>query len=396
MKATSGSYVFTVTIAGTGQTAITDTVTIATDGTVTVGPKLAAYVKSTQADTFVGAGKADFQIDFKFDGLRNLFVGLGYTDANVTITYEATLTAEAIATNVNDVTLDYSNDPNNKEKHKELKDKTEVYSFGLDVDKTFTDDSTPVTKPTKVTQPGEAKPENREDNETLWDQWLAWEAWDAWAKLVDQVEFNLYKGTEVKDANKLYFDAAGVYDPDQTRTDGYKIKLDENGNLKVYGLAPGTYTLVEAVAPKGYSKAANVEITIDGDGNVVASTSTASNIVANSKGVTNTSTETVTTGYTLNEEGIEQQDTLGLETTVTVEQYAGLGDNQRYYKAVTETKVKSDNKSYLTFDVNNSTKDAPDLPGTGGMGVWLFGIGGMLMLAGAAYVYTSRRKRGQA
>lgn len=130
-----------------------------------------------------------------------------------------------------------------------------------------------------------------------------------------------------------------VVDPNGTET---TLTLSDDGKLKIHGLAPGTYTLTEATTVDGYAKGGPITIKVLPNGT------------------------TQILSYSENENGA-----------------AGTG---------VANNVTGDYK--ITFDLNNVTT-SHDLPGSGGMGVWLFGIGGVLMLAGAAYVYTSR-KRGQA
>ena len=149
-----------------------------------------------------------------------------YSDKEVVLTYSAELMAEAKSVNGNDVTLTYSNDPYS-ESTSTPGDTTKVYTYGLDIQKDFSDGS-----------------QNYAD-----------------------VTFQLHTGTA--DGVLVNFEGAdGVYTKadSETASPVTDLKLSSTGSLSLSGLDEGTYYLVETAAPDDFNKV-TVQIEIAADAN---------------------------------------------------------------------------------------------------------------------------------
>ena len=154
-------------------------------------------------------------------------------------------------------------------------------------------------------------------------------------EVLSDVVFELYKD-EVKAENKVTNSKFGA------GTDG-TFKTNSDGKITIKGLAAGTYYLKETKTKSGYTLLANpVEIVI-------------------------TESPDVATGKT--------------SATCTV-------DGQATTKK--ELPEKSGNY-YYAFSVQNDK--GFNLPSTGGMGTYLFTIAGLVIMAGAAFLLITSRKR---
>lgn len=146
----------------------------------------------------------------------------------VAFEYKATLTADAQQMNENDVTLTYDN---NDTTH-ELTDKTKVYTYGIQVQKTFAGATTG------------SLPYN-------------------------QVKFTLYPdsgtGTQGTTAIQLYEVDTGVYTTTpvpQSQTPTTELGLDSQGKLTIKGLDAKVYWLEETTVPTGYRAAEPIKVTL--------------------------------------------------------------------------------------------------------------------------------------
>ena len=173
----------------------------------------------------INDAKDGFTFDFDTGKLT------AYYGKTLTLTYQAALTEDAVGVNENNVTLTYSNDPYDAAGTDTADDKTEVYTYGLHVTKTFSDGST---------------------------------------DKMNQVEFNLKQGETVLEFVELTA-GSGQYrvatKEDTNPTSSLKPSAEQAtmGRLQIIGLDTGSYTLVETSAISGYNKA-EVEITLaDGE-----------------------------------------------------------------------------------------------------------------------------------
>ena len=148
------------------------------------------------------------------------------------------------------------------------------------------------------------------------------------------VQFELYSGTTISDATKVTGTEFGC------SADGI-FTTDENGVLAIKGLAEGTYTLKEIKTHDGYTLLANpitIKITTHG------------------------------------QEGATVANPIVTVDGTQVEKNSS-GDYANYFKAVIEN------------------QPGFSLPETGGMGTYLFTIGGIVIMAGAAFALIAMKKR---
>ncbi len=162
----------------------------------------------------------NFSLTFNTDALA------AYKGQAVTLTYSAELTSDAVSINGNDATLEYTNDGNVSSQTAH----TDVYTFGMDITKVFSDGST--THYTDVT-------------------------------------FQLRTVASDKATAIGFAGGNGIYvkadSDDMTKTTD--LKLTNNGSLTLTGLNVGTYYLVETATAgsDGFNLAAPVTVVLKQD-----------------------------------------------------------------------------------------------------------------------------------
>ena len=353
-----GVFTITFTNKATGATGTTtytysdeDGATNALAGILNIGAG-----KSTYGSYVDGTGKyvdkkvQTFVLDFNVAALRALWANTGNTfgdEVEVTIAYKAELTSDATTVNGNDVSRNYSNNPYLGSENTTDTDDTDVYSFELDVDKDFSDGSKNFggveftlydSTGKEVVVTGSAGNYAVADKEVI--AGIKTAAENA-AKDTDEYKALTEDGEKtafIADAVEAALKAAAV------------LKLDGNGNLLVTGLAPGQYTLKETKSPNGFSLAGDVDINI-----------TVTEVKDNEGNITD----------------------INISSTTT----AKIGDTS----VIDDSDTDDDT---LGIDLLNQ-KDF-EMPETGGMGILLFGISGVLLIAAAAYILISQKKRNQA
>lgn len=149
-----------------------------------------------------------------------------YQGYNVKLSYTATVTADAVQVNGNDVKLYINNND------QPLEDRTEVYTYGIDVQKTFSD--------------GYSK------------------------EKFEKVTFTLHQNTSNNTVgNKIDLAGTnGVYHAkaaDETAVKGDLTLNSTSGKLTITGLDEGTYWLVETATADGYTKSKDIKIVLAAD-----------------------------------------------------------------------------------------------------------------------------------
>lgn len=213
-----GTYTFTISDTLTNQKLNENSFELTIDGTE-VNLIDVTEVDGINYGTYEN-GSQTFTIAFDVAKLK----ASGYSDKEVVLIYSAELMAEAESVNGNNVTLTYSNDPYSNTTSTPG-DTTDVYTYGLDIQKEFSDGS-----------------QNYAD-----------------------VTFQLHTGAA--DGALVNFEGAnGVYTKadSETASPVTDLKLNSTGSLSLSGLDEGTYYLVETAAPDDFNKV-TVQIVIAAD-----------------------------------------------------------------------------------------------------------------------------------
>lgn len=346
----SGSKLKTkITDTTTGETSYTD----GADYTVTV----TAVTNNENQPT----GENKLTIDFAWAALDN------YQGKNIVITYNAVLNENAAigSANTNTVTLNYTSDPETGSDIDEdnpddpdnpptpPSDTTEVYTYGMDLTKTFNNEA---ADGTKIDASG-VEFSLKVNSEKLWFVTAA--AYDTtgseW-KNSGSGEYTAYSADLVTGTSSTFDDSKTTEDIEAkptTLTEGTYVKINDvdyiitqklnpssTGVLNVNGLNVATYTLTEENSIDGYSKLAG-DITIT---------------VSETKDANDTLTGKVT---------------------------AKMGDTEL---------ENADNTGRFKLAVNNVSKQF-SLPLTGGAGFIIFTVCGGIVMASAIIVFYQFRKR---
>lgn len=244
---------------------------------------------------------------------------------DVEVTYTATLTENTkvnFDAHTNTVYVEYSNDPSSSSTAKTDEKKTYHYTFAIDgnINGSSTTNNKKTTELVKVDENGKViSTKKKEDIDS-----------DTQTSVATGATFTL---TSTTGSNKVY-----------------TAVTDEDGHMTFKGLDAGTYTLVETVAPEGF--------TLD------------------------TQSHTVVITPTYNPDGTlaSYSITIDGKTTST---YTATYDNG------TITNISGDS---VKTEIKNTKMGT--LPSTGGMGTYLFTIIGVVVMAGAAGAFFMSRRKG--
>lgn len=263
-----GTYTFTISDTLTNQQLDPESFELTIGGTV-VNLTDVTKVNGINYGTYVD-GSQTFTIAFDVAKLKVL----GYSDKAVVLAYSAELMAEAASVNGNNVTLTYSNDPYS-DTTSTPGDTTNVYTYGLDIQKDFSDGS----------------------------------------KNYTDVIFQLHTGS-AEGALVSFEGADGVYTKADSETSPLvtNLKLSSTGSLSLSGLDEGTYYLVETAAPDDFNKV-TVQIVIAADANDPAEINYSNSSAAYDGGSNITVTESTDTDRISMEFSVLNQKGFQLPTT---------------------------------------------------------------------------------
>lgn len=307
---------------------------------LTKAPEIEGATKASDYGNYTEQ-KQTFVLDFDVEMLRSLQESVGFIDkenwkgAELTLTYYTRLTSDAVLRNGNEVSLKYSNDPHTAGDAELPPSKTTVYSYGIDLLKTFEKDDG-----------GDVEYGSEE-----------------YKKLANEVVFNIYSAktlsadqSKAEEWNNMPLSVTGipgdyaVADKDNAEAGSSDIRLDETGHIKIRGLKEGFYKLVETKAPGGYAKIKEIVV----------------HIVAQDPDA-----------ILYDEDGVEvYEGNLSIEFTT---------DNASLLEP------SEDSENYIHFTVKDMR--GINLPDTGDVGFWSILIAGVLMVTIAVALLFSQRKK---
>ena len=313
----------------------------------TVTPAGAAFTGTPSS------GDKTFTLNFNADYLKGL-----NANTEVTITYSAKITNEApfnVNPETNDVTVQFSNNPDSNDDYGLLKDHTNHYTFSLDADILGHDKY----EGSEVVKVGLDKDGNILTNTTTYDN----------GTTTSPLENAHFKLTTDRAGNDVY---------NNNLTNGADIVSDSEGKFNIKGLDAGTYYLTETTAPAGYVKSTSVyKIEIIADEHM--STTTVNETDSSTgKSIAVTYNTNILDKYEVKITELKADGTTGATTTST-------------FNMTNEgAETKSSSTTDLTSQIPNT--QGVELPSTGGIGTTIFYVLGGLLVVGAAVILVARRK----
>ena len=277
----------------------------------------------------------DENVDFKITILNLKSFTAGDT---ITLTYTAELSDEATSTDKNVATLIYSQDPTDPSKTGKVSSEAKIYSYSFIFSKFAQNESNHLLNLSLAGAEFQLYRIGEDDSETL-------------------VKFSTKEMSYEADGQTLTYtkyivDPEGATETILTDNDGPANTANTNtlgghlGEAVIFGLAEGTYHLVETKAPDGY-------------------------ILAEEPFV-----------ITIN-------DTIGAQTGIVTE-FSANGSHVGTIGNIFNVRFEGGTTLTVWSDITNMAGDA--LPETGGMGTTLFTIGGILLMAGALAFFTLRKR----
>lgn len=285
----------------------------------------------------------------------------------ITITYDATVTVEAsnaINQTDNEVTIQYSHNPNDQDDYNVKKDTTQHYTFTLDASGIGGGESTSQhgTKTSELVKIGVDAAGNPITQTTE-------------TSTIEDGEKETWEGPLQGAVFGLFTNAAGTTplkdkdDNDVTATTG------ADGRMTFAGLDAGTYYIKEISAPAGYVTNSDV-YTVD----------------------IKAETEEVTVTETVNGKEVTYKTDVLKSYTVEITDPEGNKTTAASYTFTNEKEEATNNDIQWTvmdcvehpFPFSN--KKGTELPSTGGMGTTLFYVIGSLLVAAAAILLITRRR----
>ena len=270
----------------------------------------------------------------------NYITGLA-TPKPIVIKYDAVLTSSGDQTpgeETNDVTVEFSNNPDNSQDKGKLKDETRTYTFSID-GKLLGAGGELTSELIKVAVDGNGDPimQSKASGKTF-------------KNALAGAKFGLYKTEADAEADRNYY-TNGEFNG--------TVITDDDGYMKITGLDAGTYYLKEISAPDGFIKDQKTH-----------------KIVIDATYTTQTISEAGYPDYTVD---------ILKSYSITIDDVA-----TSTYNMTLTSDIAISEANVLPSSIPN-TKGV-ELPSTGGMGTTLFYIGGAVLVLGAVVVMITRRR----
>ena len=275
---------------------------------------------------------------------------------NIVIKYDAVLTEDSfdnVNEEINEVTVEFSNNPNDTSEKGKIKDKTRTYTFSIDGN-ILGESGVYTSELIKVAVDGNGDPIMQESASgatymnalggAIFGLFPTKDAADAYTK----------NGKEITD--KAAGDAAGMY---TNSVFNGVVTSDNDGYLEINGLEEGTYFLKELCAPDGYVKDTTVHKI------VITATYDEETITEN--------------GYTYTVPKLA-------DYTITVDD----ADTSTYDMTLQGSDIWISSIDPSSSLLNN-TKGV-ELPSTGGIGTTIFYVIGAILVLGAGILLVTRRR----
>ncbi len=268
----------------------------------------------------------------------------------VTVEYYAKLTNEAPYTvneETNDVTVEFSNNPDDNTSHGHLKDEIKEYTFTID-GSLFGNSDWTTSELVKVGVDKDGNPIEKIVKQDNGHESAA----------LDGAVFGLYTSKAEADASSTNYYTNDVFNGTVTTANG--------GLMKINGLDEGVYYLKELSAPAGYIK------------------DTATHKIEITK-----TTKTVTKTETLEDTCVVTYDVEVLESySVKIDD----ATTSTYTMTLDGPSITKSSESDESTDIVN-TKGV-ELPTTGGMGTTLLYVGGSILVLAAVILLVTKRRMG--
>ena len=294
-----------------------------------------------------GNGEKNFTVKLTEDYIK------AHGNGEIVIEYNTTLSDTANAQNFdenkNTAKIEYSNDPTNGENTRTITDTTYHYTFGIDA--LANAEESEYGEEHERTETHELNKVTDEEGNTNYVK-------------TDSVTFT-DKTTKTQKSKKALGEAEfTLYSDDACTTELATATSDANGHISFTGLDAGTYYMKETSAPSGY--------TIN---------DTVYKIVINA---TLDSTSGIMTGYsiTTSKKDGEEWTRVGFAEYTCAEPSVDQETGEVTYTTI--------NKTVTPVSIVDTPN--PELPSTGGAGVYLFTIIGVAVMAVMAYLFFKGEK----
>ena len=288
-----------------------------------------------------GNGQKTFTVTLTEDYIK------AHGNGDVVITYKTTLNDEKAAWNYdenkNTATIEYSNDPTDGSKTRTITDTTYHYTFGIDA--LVNAEESEYGEEHDRTETHELNKVTDEEGNTVYEE-------------TNSVTYTDKTTTTQKSQKALGGATFTLYSDPACTQELSTAQSDSNGHISFTGLDEGTYYMKETAAPSGYTINDTIyKIVIEA--------------TLNSEGIM--TSYTVTTTKKVGE---------NWEAAGSAEYSCAAPEVNQTTGEVTYTEISKTITPVSIVDTPN-----PALPSTGGMGVYLFTIIGVAVMAVMAYLF---------